>query len=119
MNLVFVYGTLQTGQYNNYLLRTSQCLDEGEAEGLTLYSMGGFPAAVRSAENDHTVVGELWQVDDDVLDILDQLEGHPNWYERQLWNVRVETGDLLEAWVYLMPETDVAERPWVGRSWSL
>jgi gamma-glutamylcyclotransferase (GGCT)/AIG2-like uncharacterized protein YtfP len=45
------------------------------------------------------IVGEVYEVDEDTLDALDALEGHPDWYCRE----KVET-PWKKAWVYLMPE---------------
>jgi gamma-glutamylcyclotransferase (GGCT)/AIG2-like uncharacterized protein YtfP len=50
------------------------------------------------------VLGELYRVDENTLGLLDELEGHPEWYVRHTVSVISEVGDKYKAWVYFMPK---------------
>jgi gamma-glutamylaminecyclotransferase len=81
MHFVFVYGTLLRGEPNHELLSRSRFLGEARTEpSYTLVDMGAFPAMIHQGST--SVVGEVFEVTDDVLDALDELEGHPDWYTR-------------------------------------
>lgn len=133
-HLVFVYGTLKMNEGNNYLLV------DAEFEGFATtrrkflllnsspYSQGGFPYLID--ENDEIpypgsryiqhIQGEVYEVNDDTLARLDQLEGHPNWYERQREIVRMDDGITREVWIYIMPfsNTSCGFYPVVNPNWS-
>ena len=83
---VFVYGTLKQGMGNhrNYLGENSSGEVEyvGEAVTLSKYEMGGFGLGFPSVYEDTClvdhqghIVGELYLVDDAVMEDLDYLEG--------------------------------------------
>lgn len=76
-NLVAVYGTLRKGQGNHRLLRDSTVKYRGTIQSeplFTMYSQGGFPALVKGGNTSITM--EVYEVDDDTLKRLDQLEGY-------------------------------------------
>jgi gamma-glutamylcyclotransferase (GGCT)/AIG2-like uncharacterized protein YtfP len=104
----FFYGTLMTG-----FDRRRRAGIEGKLRHrrrgqirASLYDLGIYPAAI--PDPDGCVWGEVYEMDDPkcVLSALDEIEGyresHPeqSLYTRQLYPVRLETGDTLEAWVY-------------------
>lgn len=96
--IVGVYGTLKKGGSNHGLLSDSQFI--GLASTLPAYSlvsMGGYPGLLPGED---TVLLELYEVDDKTLYYLDALEGHPNYYRRELIEVITEKGEKGEAWVY-------------------
>ena len=103
MNTVFVYGTLKKGWGNNTLLANSTYKGAGTVKG-TLINLGSFPALLK--EGDSIVHGELYDVTDAILSMLDMLEGHPYFYKRELMNVKHDTsGDILtKVWAYCVPE---------------
>lgn len=73
---IFVYGTLKRGGSNHPLLTGQHFLGETRtAGGYQLYSLGEYPAMVRSADVRHDVTGEVWAVDAACLTKLDALEG--------------------------------------------
>jgi gamma-glutamylcyclotransferase (GGCT)/AIG2-like uncharacterized protein YtfP len=83
---VFVYGTLKTGQPNNYILkeRGAKCLGVfATVDRLVMVDLGAYPACYRDAEKGGAVVGEVWECDDEILADLDHLEGHPTFYRRE------------------------------------
>jgi gamma-glutamylaminecyclotransferase len=78
---VFVYGTLKEGHGNhNRILKSAIGLGDGEIEGI-MFHKGGFPA-LSLFEKWGTIKGEVYQVTDEELAMMDRLEGHPTWYRR-------------------------------------
>lgn len=97
MTRVFVYGTLLRGEANHYILTQSRFLCEAKTEPMfSLISLGGFPAMCSGGCT--SVVGEVFEVNEEILEDLDDLEGHPDWYTRT--PIRLSGGILAET--YLM-----------------
>jgi len=111
-HLVFVYGTLRQGHVNHHLLKDAHCFGMGcTVSNFTLYLISGYPY-VSSKENRYTIVGEMYAIDEDTLDKLDKMEGHPRYYVRRETAVIVG-GEQYSAWMYfhdppgmLMPTGD-------------
>ena len=103
--LLFVYGTLMSGYGNNRLLKESYLI--GKAETIGEYSLyaSGIPY-VYPDNKISKIKGELWEVTPQQLPRIDQLESHPNWYQRQI--VKVKCDDkIYDAWLYFMPDSSV------------
>ncbi|MFM7674608.1 MAG: gamma-glutamylcyclotransferase [Synechococcus sp.] len=104
---MFVYGTLRRGRRNHHWLEGSRFLGEAALEQVLLYDLGPFPMAVlledlrragaRLPAELLPVRGELFSLEGDRLDRLDQLEGTPRLYERRV----LPLADGRRAWVYL------------------
>ena len=114
MHKVFCYGTLKFGFGNNDLLQNSEFV--GKAETLpvfTMISMGWFPACL--PDGDRIIKGEVYKVDDDVLEDLDRLEGHPSFYKRIMVNT-----NLGDSWMYVLNRLDYSSNSPVIESgeWS-
>jgi len=100
-HLVFVYGTLKKGNQ----IRGLDSFGNAEFLGIafttdslySLYNLGSFPAVTFDGHN--SIHGEVWQVDDQTMDILDSIEGYPNFYNR----VKVSTTKG-NAWIYYIPD---------------
>lgn len=114
---VFVYGTLKNGHGNHRLLARSgskylgRCFIEGRYKML---SLGGFPGIVSSGQVPmNRVVGEVYQVDEDTLQSLDWLEGHPKFYERR----KVPT-PFKNAWCYFLPEAYLTHQTPAGVAYA-
>jgi gamma-glutamylaminecyclotransferase len=98
-NLVFVYGTLRNAHSNHHLMKDAYCYGIGSTEAcFAMYLISGYPY-VTSSENRYPIVGEMYGVDDDTLQTLDRMEGHPRYYERRETTVIVG-GDHHIAWMY-------------------
>lgn len=105
---VFVYGTLKKSFYNSYILQDDTkalyCGDYTTKSSIyTMYSYGGFPAVSRVEQGGFKIKGELYIVTPDVLEEMDRLEFHPQWYKRH----RVILDDGTWAFMYLIPEEDL------------
>jgi gamma-glutamylaminecyclotransferase len=99
---IFVYGTLMQREHNHRLLARSAFLGEARTkEGFALNDLGGCPGMTSAGSG--RVSGEVYAVTPDVLHALDELEGHPDWYERA--PIELEDGRRVEA--YLMTAEQV------------
>ena len=98
-HLVFVYGTLRSGQGNSHLLKGAHGYGTGQTEEqYAMYLVSGFPY-VTSTEPRYPITGELYAVDDATLEALDRMEGHPRYYERRQVAVLIG-GERYMAWMY-------------------
>jgi gamma-glutamylaminecyclotransferase len=112
---VFVYGSLKQGKGNHRLLEQSKFLGRCMIEGPhRMISLGGYPGLVRKEDlPPRKIVGEVYQVNEETLQSLDWLEGHPRFYERH----KVET-PFKNAWVYYLPEGYLDRHPDAGQIWQ-
>jgi gamma-glutamylcyclotransferase (GGCT)/AIG2-like uncharacterized protein YtfP len=86
---LFVYGSLLSGLHNHHQLRDSRLLGSGLTyDRFTMYDLESFPCLVRDEHGEYAH-GEVYEVDDDVLERLDQLEGVPSFYQRETVTVTV------------------------------
>ncbi len=111
---VFVYGTLKKGFHNHHLLEGHEGKD-AIALGIELYEGPGIPFA---KEGDGKIMGELYEVDCNSLEKLDQLEGHPFFYCRKLKAIECE-GKKQKAYIYIYdkikPENKILSGVWNGK----
>ena len=107
---VFVYGTLRKGEANwRTLLAPAQGCSAKTESDFTMRSCGRFPIVEIGGTT--AIAGEVFLVDDATLVLLDQLEEHPNWYERIEIDVTLDSGELQRAWIYLMPTGQYEQSP--------
>lgn len=99
---VFVYGTLKKGRGNNSLLKSSEFIGEGKTVNKYALYTTGIPFVIASQKVSH-ISGELYSVDDETLLNLDRLEGHPDWYHREITKVEVD-GKIYNAYMYFYPK---------------
>lgn len=93
---VFVYGTLRRGCYNHHYLQDTPCLGAcRSAPAFTMLDLGPFPGVVRGGTTG--VCGEVYRIDAADLARLDELEGYPVDYTRELIETRFG-----QAWIYLL-----------------
>lgn len=100
---VFAYGTLKRGQYfHERYLGGDKSEFLGKVVASPDYSLyiDGMPHLIQEP-TDLPVKGELYRIDDWVLAKLDELEGHPMVYKRELIDVYDESGERVIAWAYL------------------
>jgi len=119
-NKVFVYGSLKTGFGNNHILQVkgSSFVADDVINGFDMYAMGGFPGIVVNPSAGKGISGEVWKVDDEVLQRLNSLEGFrgqddpSNFYNR----VEVETVNGHKCLVYIQ-ETIPSNHPVPSGEW--
>jgi gamma-glutamylaminecyclotransferase len=108
MHYVFVYGTLKRGFGNHQAFLNKDPLMNATLHSYVLLSRGySFPSITKG---EGFVEGELYAVSDRELNQLDGLEGHPNFYQRTLVQVKGSTNDsTIDAWTYVI----VDKKGWV------
>ena len=81
MTNFFIYGTLKRGHGRSALLDGQHFLGEKKtAPRYRLFTTGSFPALVDAGRANvmlpgMSIEGELWQIDDECLAVLDRVEG--------------------------------------------
>ncbi|KAK9759270.1 Gamma-glutamyl cyclotransferase, AIG2-like [Popillia japonica] len=107
---VFVYGTLKSGEPNHHwfskgnghykLLCNAQTAEKFPLIIATDYNI---PFLLYSPGTGNYVKGEVYEVDKNVLDKLDVLEDHPDFYQRELHKVNnLDGGGDITAWIYFI-----------------
>lgn len=105
MELVFVYGTLRQGERYHHLLKNSRPVAMlARVEGTIVDTGLGYPALLEVSNG--SVAGEVYEVTDDLLAALDELEDYygpdadNNEYERVRTQVQTDLGQI-PAWIYV------------------
>lgn len=100
-NIVAVYGTLKRG-YSNYYsyLTDSKFVGSGRTEDKYPLLVQGLPYLLNEKGVGHNVKVDVFKVSDTVLNKLDRLEGHPNWYCRERIPIRLKKDKVVSCWVY-------------------
>lgn len=102
-HLVYIYGQLKSGMYfNDKYMSTSRLI--GPALCSLDYSLyiDSLPSLVKEPTK-LSVKGELYEVDDATLDLIDGLEDHPRTFKREPVEVMLN-GEKLMAWAYIRPK---------------
>src|SRR5262245_61172868 len=107
-DLVFFYGTLMSGFKRAGRSRVeSKLISMGRGSiGAAMFDLGLYPAAIPST--DSRVNGEVYRMADaeQVIEVLDEIEGHrpsapdTSLYRRVEAPVTLESGQEAQAWVY-------------------
>lgn len=100
---LFVYGSLKRGKEYNYLLSSAKFISE--AVTLEKYSMyvDSIPYVYKN-RNIYNICGELYEIDEKILSEIDLFEDHPNFYFRELVEVKTTKGIIVKSWIYFLPE---------------
>ena len=107
-HLVFVYGTLRRGgsRAMSTLFPNSKFIADAKVSG-SLYDLGAYPGLILT-ESNSSVIGEVYEVDDEVLNKLDDIEAS-SYYSRK--QVEVSIGTYGRAcWTY-EPDPDSYSLP--------
>lgn len=95
---IFIYGTLKRGECRAGLLRDQRFLGVVRtAARYRLYDTGSYPVLVEvdaaggEAGEGRPIEGELWQVDDECLAKLDEVECVPDLYQRGAIELQVSS----------------------------
>lgn len=119
---VFVYGTLRKGEVNAHYLKDAICLDENCWTYGFLYDSGyGYPALIPSTNN--RTVGELYEVSETELKLLDELEdyvegGTNNLYNRVEQEIFTDKGTTV-AYMYISNNDDLLKKEIPNGDWKL
>ncbi|XP_046553146.1 gamma-glutamylaminecyclotransferase-like isoform X2 [Haliotis rubra] len=115
MFTMFVYGTLQKGQPNHAVMSdTKNGVAKYKGRGLTakkyplvIASDFNIPFLLFKEGHGKNIQGEIYEVDEQMLATLDELEGHPIFYERDLTPIDVTQSDnqlsaQTDCWCYFL-----------------
>jgi gamma-glutamylcyclotransferase (GGCT)/AIG2-like uncharacterized protein YtfP len=97
-HFVFVYGTLRRGSAGSMSIRfpNSKFIAEAKVNG-SLYDLGPYPGLLLNQSNS-PVMGEVYEVDDNLLNQLDEFEASSNYLRRQ---VEISIGaQRTKCWTY-------------------
>ncbi|MFC5558779.1 gamma-glutamylcyclotransferase family protein [Ureibacillus thermophilus] len=109
----FVYGTLMTGCSNHHVIppNSIEKIQKATIENVELYShiCGEYPCMV---EGNSKVFGEVITIKEShfkkaqqAMDLLEDYDEnapkHKNLYNREIKNVILETGEIIQAYVYM------------------
>ena len=97
-HLVFVYGTLRRGgsRAMSITFSKSKFLADAKVSG-SLYDLGAYPGLIFN-ESNSLVVGEVYEVDDEVLNELDDIEAS-SYYSRKQIEISLGT-HRTACWIY-------------------
>ena len=106
MNKLFVYGTLKKQYSRNDILSAASFIKEIKSlPRYTMIDLGAFPGILDSGIN--VIYGELYEVDDSILEMCDLIEGHPNFYSRQFIKLEFD----INAEAYFLPQSKYKDYP--------
>jgi len=97
-HLVFVYGTLRRGGARALSIRfpNSKFIADAKVSG-SLYDLGAYPGLLLNEANS-LVIGEVYEVDDEILNKLDDIEASSYYWRKQI-EVSVGTHRKV-CWIY-------------------
>lgn len=97
-HLVFVYGTLRRGGAGSMSVKfpNSNFITDARVSG-TLYDLGAYPGVLLN-ESNSWVIGEVYEVDDETLNELDDFEASSNYWRKQ---IEISPGNQsTSCWIY-------------------
>lgn len=96
--IVFVYGTLMSGEANHHYLENSTYLNHATVRGYSMYDVGWYPAII---EGNNLIIGELYRVPIDDMPSIDMLEGEGTLYNKKCETVTDADGKTTTAFIYI------------------
>jgi len=109
---IFVYGTLTRGQGAHHYLENAKYAGEYMLPDYGMYDLGCFPG-IKYMGSGHGVIGEVYEIDKDMLLRMDRYEGEGSLYNREEVYVYNASGTVF-TYVYIyngLPEGE----PVIGR----
>ena len=97
-HLVFVYGTLRRGGARGMAVRfpNAKFVADAKVSG-SLYDLGSYPGLLLN-ESNSLVIGEVYEVDGETLNKLDEFEASSNYWRKQ-FEVSLSS-HRIPCWVY-------------------
>jgi gamma-glutamylcyclotransferase (GGCT)/AIG2-like uncharacterized protein YtfP len=116
-HLVFVYGTLRRGGAGAMSIRfpDSKFIADAKVSG-SLYDLGAYPGLLVN-ESNSLVTGEVYEVDDGILNELDDFEASSNYWRKQV-EISLDTHRKV-CWTYepkpefYAPRTLITSGDWI------
>ena len=115
MTRIFVYGTLKRGGCRSHVLQGQRLLGPARTTAkYRVYDTGSYPALVKADDDGIEIEGELWEVDEACLEVLDSIEGIPTLYDRQPVELQYPAADDNQTYIYCQ---SVSDMPDCGSRW--
>lgn len=111
---IFVYGTLKRGKPLAAMLNGFPKLVDAYLKGYAMYSQGAFPVIVHRPAAACRVWGEVYNLPNATIAVLDRIEGAPYTYNRELvqaWGTGQDSVIPCECYVYQRPVESLALVP--------
>ena len=108
MQTVFVYGTLKKdhGRSLHDMVGASLQGSDITLPRFSMWNLGPFPAV--SFKGNKCISGEVWLVNQDVMNYLDFIEGYPNFYSRE----KIKTQEIPgKHWIYYLHPHQINPHP--------
>jgi gamma-glutamylcyclotransferase (GGCT)/AIG2-like uncharacterized protein YtfP len=109
INKVFVYGTLKKGFHNHSVLQGAEYIGTANSvQKFNMINLGGFPAVLYNSDDGYQISGEIYKINDKILDRLDILEGEGTFYDRvpddffMVGNKPNKNGRKFKCWIYIL-----------------
>ena len=101
--IILSYGTLRKGYGNSRLVDIpGETKWLGTGKTLEKYQLRASGIPFVNKTPDTQIVVDAWEIDiDKHLPRVDSLEGHPQWYKRELIKATIN-GKVIEGWLYFM-----------------
>lgn len=76
MRRIFVYGSLRRGEFNHDRFKGfgDTLIATGTVAGALLKNLGPYPAIIASSNDLDRVVGEVYEIPDDLAEVIDRFE---------------------------------------------
>jgi gamma-glutamylcyclotransferase (GGCT)/AIG2-like uncharacterized protein YtfP len=108
MKRIAVYGSLRRTEYN-YRKEMGEPIAEGYITGAKLYSLGAFPAIVKSGNDTDKVIVEVYEMEGSIFNSIERMELGAG-YTREPVSVYKTDGEVIEAEAYFYPKV----QDWFG-----
>ncbi|GFR79994.1 gamma-glutamylaminecyclotransferase [Elysia marginata] len=133
-HLAFMYGTLKTTEANHKVLFSRDPAGVtfiGEGQTVDLYPLVvttpfNIPFLLHQENAGKKIHGEIYQISETTLRLLDEFEGHPDFYERRKVKAELLTDadghhlrdgpKVLDVWLYCLPrfKKDLLDLPYLS-----
>ena len=106
MPFIFVYGTLRRGGNHHHLLSEQRFVGAAASvdkflirHASTPEEPEGYPVATPDPAGQH-LSGEIYEIDEKTLHILDEYEDYPRLYDRRRFDFNLVNGSIMRALMY-------------------
>ena len=107
--LVFVYGTLMKNLSNHFYLKSSTFLGECYTLEKYIILIDGSIPYLSTSKNIYNIKGELYDISNDTLKEIDELEDEGNWYKRKELKI-VLNEKIITCYAYFNDQTDQTDQ---------
>ena len=99
---IFVYGTLKRDGALHKLVKDAKYLGVDKLQGYMMFELGWFPGVIKTDDLRSSIYGEVYEINDDALFMIDIAEGSENQSGNEsLFNRETCTTRFGDAFIYL------------------